>query len=238
METSLYVSLSGQIALQRRLDTIANNVANSSTTGFRGENVTFESLLSRGATTYASVGHATFSTQAGQTIKTDNPLDVAIQGDGYLSIAVPGGIAYTRDGRMRVSTSGNLETLEGYPVLDTGGAPIQISPSLGAMEISKNGAINQNGGQVASIGLFRLPADAALSRGPGVSLISNKPADPVIDFKETSLLQGVAEGANVNPMLEMSKLISVTRAFEALSAAMDQSHRQMNDAIRSLSGSR
>lgn len=239
MEPSLYVSLSGQLALQRRLDTIANNVANSTTTGFRAENVTFESLLSRNATAYSGAGKATFSNQAGEAIKTDNPFDVAIQGDGYLSIAVPGGVAYTRDGRMRVASTGNLETLEGYPILDSGGAPIQLNPSLGPLEIARNGSINQNGNRVSSIGLYRIPSDAALSRGPGVSLVSTKAGEPVTDFRDVNVHQGHLESANVNLMQEMSKLISVSRTFEALSAAMDQSDRKMSDAIRALgSGSR
>lgn len=238
MEPGLYVSLSGQMALQRRMDTIANNVANAATSGFRAENVTFNSILSRGAIAYAGTGSTSFSMISGAIQQTDNPFDVAIQGDAFLAISTPGGTSYTRDGRLRVSPTGDLETIEGYPVLDAGGAPLQINSALGPVEIARNGAISQNGSRVGGLGLFKLPADAKLQRGHGASLVSDKPADPVIDFSKTGVVQGYTESANINPVLEMTRLIGVSRAFEAISAVMDQSDRKLSDGIRALGGSR
>ncbi|MDZ4843316.1 MAG: flagellar basal-body rod protein FlgF [Hyphomicrobium aestuarii] len=238
MEPSLYVSLSGQLALQRRLDTIANNVANSATSGFRAENVTFDSILSRREIAYSGVGNTTFSNASGSLIQTENPLDMAIQGDAYFAIATPAGTAYTRDGRFRASATGDLETLEGFRVLDSGGAPLQINPALGPVQIARNGLASQNGNRIGTIGLFKLPVDAALSRGPGAGLVSDKPGETVIDFSATGIAQGYVEGANVNPMLEMTRMIAVSRSFEALSASMDQSDRKLVDAIRALGGAR
>jgi flagellar basal-body rod protein FlgF len=235
MEPSIYVSLSGQLALQRRLDTIANNVANSSTPGFRAENVTFESVYSGNAVVYSGPGTATFSRHAGPIVQTDNSLDVAIQGNAFLALSTPGGTVYTRDGRMRISATGDLETLDGHTVLDTGGAPLQINPALGPIHIARNGTISQNGDRVGTLGLFKIPAEAQLARGEGAGLVSDVAGEQVADFSDAGLLQGYIESANVNPVLEMTRLISVSRAFEALSAAMDQSDRKLSDAVRTLS---
>jgi flagellar basal-body rod protein FlgF len=238
MEPSIYVGLSGQLALQRRLDTIANNVANSGTAGFRSENVTFESVLSQGAVAYSGVGKEAFSFKSGNVTQTDNPFDVAIQGNAFLAISTPGGNVYTRDGRMRISATGDLETLEGHRVLDPGGAPIQINAARGPIQIGLNGAISQDGNRVASLGLFRLPSDARLTRGPGNGLVSDKAGEAVTDFNTASAVQGYVEAANVNPVHEMTRLISVSRAFEALSASIERSDRQLTDAIRALAGNR
>ncbi len=238
MEPSIYVALSGQVALQRRLDTIANNVANSVTAGFRAENVSFESVLSQGAVAYASPGISTFSLRPGQITKTDNPLDVALQGNAFLAIATPSGTVYTRDGRMQISATGDLETIEGHRVLDPGGAAIQIDTARGPVQIGQNGAISQNGDRVGAVGLFRLSSDARLMRGPGAGLISERAAEPVVDFTGTGVMQGFVESANVNSVLEMTRLISISRAFEATSASLDQSDRRLSDAIRTLAGGR
>ncbi|MFM9940459.1 MAG: flagellar basal-body rod protein FlgF [Hyphomicrobiaceae bacterium] len=234
MEPSLSVSLSGQLALQRRLDTLANNVANAGTVGFRAENVTFDSILSRSAVAFADAGRATFSRASGAFAQTGGPLDVAIQGDAFLSIATPGGTVLTRDGRMRVSATGDLETLDGHAVLDSGGGPLRIDPALGPVQISRNGAITQNGGRVGTIGLFRIPDDARLARGLGVGFVSDKPPEAVTEFKTTGMLQGYVENANVNGVHEMTRLIAISRAFEAMSTSLEQSDRKLSDAIRAL----
>ena len=235
MEPGLYVGLSGQLALQRRLDTIAGNVANASTTGFRAENVTFETVLSRQSIAYSDAGKATYAMSSGPVSETGNPLDIAIEGDAFLSVATPGGNVLTRDGRMRISANGDIESIDGHAILDVGGGPLRINPALGPIQIARNGAISQNGNEVGTIGLFRVPADATLTRGPNSGFTSDKPAEPVVDYRTAGVLQGYLEGANVNPVLEMTRLISVSRAFDALSSSIEQSDRKLTDAIRTLS---
>ena len=237
MESSLYVSLSGQLALQRRLDTIANNVANSTTPGFRAENVTFESIVSQTQSTqvaYSSAGNNTFSQRSGPIVHTNNPLDIAVNGNAYLSVNGATGPVYTRDGRMRISAQGALENLNGQQVLDAGGGPIQINPNRGPIQISRDGTISQNGARVGKIGLFAIPATAKLVRSEGAAVVPDAPAEPVVDFVGNGIVQGYIENANVNPVLEMTRLISVTRAFEAMTAAADQSDRKLTDAIKAL----
>src|SRR6478735_370031 len=105
MQNGIYVALSAQMALQKRLDTIANNVANSGTAGYRAEEVKFETFLSQAGSNpiaFASAGDSYISRQAGELVQTENPLDVAVRGDAWLSIQTPSGPVYTRDGRMRM----------------------------------------------------------------------------------------------------------------------------------------
>ena len=237
MESGLYVGLSGQLALQRRLDTIANNVANSTTAGFRAENVTFETVMSqtsRSSVAYSGTGEGTFSRHSGAIVQSNNPLDIAIHGDAYLAINVGSGPVYTRDGRMRVSTQGDLENMSGQQILDTGGGPIQVNPNRGPIMISRDGTITQRGERVGRIGLFNIPQAAKLVRHQGAALVPDVPAEPVVDFIKHGIAQGYVENANVNPVLEMTRLISVTRAFEAMTAASDQSDRKLTDAINAL----
>lgn len=241
MEASMYVALSGQLALQRRLDTIANNVANSTTPGFRAENVTFETVLSqtqRSSVAYSGTGESTFSRMSGAIVQTTNALDVAIHGDAFMSVNGANGPVYTRDGRMRISTQGDLENMNGQQVLDQSGGPIQINPSLGPVQISRDGTISQNGTRVGRLGLFQIPANAKLVRHEGAAVVPDTPPEPVVDFVSKGFAQGYIEKANVDPVMEMTRLISVTRAFEAMSAAGEQSDRKLTDAIKTLGSGR
>lgn len=241
METTFYVSLSGQLALEQRLETIANNVANSSTPGFRAENVTFESIVSgkgRASVAYASEGAATFASSSGPTTQTGNPLDVAIKGEAYLAFEDGGVNVFTRDGRMRISSTGSLETVTGRPILDAGGAPIQINAGRGPVSIASNGVISQGEATVGRLGLFKITPGSSLVRHEGSGLVPDRPAEPVIDFTEVQVVQGFLEGSNVNPVLEMTRLIAVTRAFQSMSSMIESSDTKLNDAIRTLGGGR
>jgi flagellar basal-body rod protein FlgF len=110
------------------------------TAGYRADGVSFEALMAKnGASTvaFADKGTDFISRRMGGVSKTENPLDVAVQGDAWLAIKTPGGIAYTRDGRMTVNESGELTTLNGYSVLDAGGAGILVDPSAGPPDIRR-----------------------------------------------------------------------------------------------------
>lgn len=241
MDSTFYISLSGQLALQRRLDTIANNVANSSTAGFRAENVTFDSVISNASSApvaYAGTPEGSFALNSAAITSTGNPLDVAVRGDAFLAVSTSAGTVYTRDGRMRLSTAGDLETISGQPFLDAGGAPIQINPGNGTISISSKGEISQDGKRVATLGLFRLAPDSKLTRYEGSGLMPDRPAEPVVDFTANGVVQGHVENSNVNPMLEMTRLISISRSFEAISAMIDKADGTLNNAIRTLGSGR
>jgi len=237
MQSSLYVALSSQIAFQRRIESIANNVANTSTPGFRREEIKFEQMLSHSANepvAFASTGDTFIKRDPGQLIKTGNPLDVAVQGDAWFGIQTPSGTAYTRDGRMQITPEGELQSIDGYPMLDAGGAQIMVNPGAGPIMIASDGMITQDGQQLGAIGLFTIDADAKLSRYENSGVIPDKPATPALDFNRYGVLQGHIEGSNVNPMWEMTQLIMASRSYDAVSNSINQSEDSLREAIKSL----
>lgn len=237
MQPGLYVSLSGQMALMRRLETLAHNVANVTTAGFRAEEIKFDELLSQktdSPTAFVTAGSTYISRQAGEVVRTENPFDVAVQGDGWLAFSGPNGPVYTRDGRMTMTPEGELRTLNGQPVLDVGGAPIQLNPNGGAPTIASDGTITQGGQQLGALGLFRIPEHANLTRFGTSGVLPDVPAEPALDFSRTGVLQGFIEQANVNPVSEISRLIQIQRSFDSVSNAMTKSEDTLQSAVRTL----
>ena len=237
MQSNLYVALSAQSALSRRMEQIAHNVSNANTAGFRADGVKFDALVTRRAdadVAYASDGTTFISRMKGSTSRTGNPLDVAVAGDGWFSIMTPNGTAYTRDGRMQMTETGALRTVAGFPVLDAGGTAILLDPAGGTPEIARDGMITQGGRQIGAIGLFAIDPDARLTRSENSGVVPDRPATAILDFGVNGVVQGSIEGSNVNPVLEMTRLIAVQRAFENISASLDMADTTLQDAIKSL----
>lgn len=237
MQASLYVALSAQRSMQKRLDTIANNVANATTAGYRAEAVKFDTLVSQtlGEPTAFSTANARYlSRRSGEFVKTDNPLDVAIEGSAWISIQTPAGQVFTRDGRMRMAETGQLQTLNGYPILDAGGAPILLDPSAGPPQIAHDGMITQNRRQIGAIGLFSIDDTAKLNRFENSGVIPDRPASAVLDFRTSGVRQGFVERSNVNPVTEISTLMALQRTFEAAAASINDMENSLQDAIKTL----
>jgi flagellar basal-body rod protein FlgF len=240
MHSGFYVTLSGQMAIDKRLTTVATNVANMNTVGYRASEISFQALLSKAGdkpVAFASSGQTYISRQSGTLIRTDNPLDIAVQGDGWLAIQTPAGTVYTRDGRMRMQASGALETINGHPVLDAGNTAILLDPDAGAPTISRDGMITQSGRQIGAVGLFRIDASAKLKRYENSGVIPDKPAVPVLEFDSNGVAQGHIEGANVNPVMEMAKLMMLSRTFETINATQQSAETAQKDAIKTLGSS-
>ena len=183
---------------------------------------------------FVSSGADYLSRRTGGLIKTDNPLDFAIQGDGWFGIQTPSGTAYTRDGRAQVDESGTLRTLNGDPILDAGGAPILVGAEDGPLVVSADGMISQNGRQVGAIGLFAIDPNAGLRRAENSGVVPDKPPTPILDFTRDGVVQGAVERSNVDPVREMTRLIEVTRAFDGVAAEVAQSEGSIQDAIKTL----
>ena len=239
MQSSFYVSLASAISLDQRMTVIAQNIANAGTAGYRASGLNFEAVMSKAGTTptaFPSASGDFISRAQGDVSKTSNPLDVAISGEGWLSIRTPSGVAYTRDGRMQMSETGDLQTVLGFPVLDAGGSPIVLDPAGGPPTIFGDGTINQGTRQYGALGLFAIDSDAVLTRAENSSVIPSKPATPVLDFARNGVAQGFLEGANVNPILEMTKLIMTSRAFDDVNAVNDMLDSSQRNAVRTIGG--
>jgi flagellar basal-body rod protein FlgF len=240
METSAYVSLSGQLALEQRMATIAQNIANASTTGYRASGVNFATVISTSSpyeTAFSSPGKNHISEAVGGYAKTGNPLDVAVQGQSYLAMQSGNQIYYSRDGRLTLAPDGQLKNPSGHAVLDSGGAPVSIEPGGGEITIAKDGGVYQNGSRKATIGLFSIDTASGFQRFENSGIIPRSPAEAVADFSREGLVQGFVEESNVNPITEMVRLIQVTRAFESLSTMSDKAQEAERNAIQIL-GSR
>ncbi|NMG39472.1 flagellar basal-body rod protein FlgF [Chelativorans sp. ZYF759] len=237
MQTGLYVALSSQVALERRLNTIADNVANATTTGFRATGVKFEDVvtgLGQDSMSFVSSGTNFLSTAGGALVQTGNPLDFAVRGDAWFAIQTPEGPVMTRDGRFTMQPDGQLVSIEGHPVLDAGGGEILLNPEGGTPIVAADGAIRQEGQLAGAIGLFDFQPGNDFRRYGNSGIIPQGEPQPIIDQANIGVVQGYLEGSNVDPVLEITRLIQVQRAFEGVSALLRDSESSLRDAIKTL----
>lgn len=237
MDNTLYASLAGQNALNRKLDSIANNMANISTTGYKTENTQFESIFKnlkadgKGIDFVYDVTSTTDFTQ-GALEQTNNDLDIAISGDGMIAAQGDGGKTYyTRDGRLSRNVDGNLVmTATGYPILDNAGAAIQIAEGINKIAIGNDGTISGDGQQIAKIGVYAFnPLD--ISRNDS-GLYTMKTQAEI--STEAKIHQGFLEGSNVNAVKTLTEMIQVQRAYEAGKGLMDNEDQRIRNAISRL----
>ena len=240
MQNGLYVALSSQIALEKRMTTIADNVANLGTVGYRATGVKFEDVVSgvgQKSVSFTSAGDTYISQISGSMRQTGNPFDFAVQGDAWFGISTPAGTVMTRDGRFTMTETGQLVTHEGHPVLDAGGAPLQLDPRSGAPAAGRDGALYQNGQAAGAIGLFNFDPGPNFTRYGNSGIVPATQPEPVVDRSDIGVVQGFVEDSNVNPVLEMTRLIMVQRAFENAGAMIRDTETAFDDAIKTL-GSR
>lgn len=240
MQNGLYVALSSQIALENRLNTIADNVANANTVGFRATSVKFEDLVhgtGEKSMDFVTQGSTYLSEATGPLRQTENPYDFAIRGDAWFGISTPAGTIMTRDGRFTMLETGALVTVEGYPVLDAGGAAIVLDPREGAPTAGADGTLRQNGQLVGAIGLFEFDPGPNFTRYGNSGVVPDTPPQPLVDRSDVGVVQGFVEDSNVNPVKEMTRLIMVQRAFDNAAALIRESEASYSDAIKTL-GSR
>jgi flagellar basal-body rod protein FlgF len=240
MESGLYVALSSQIALERRLDTIADNLANSNTIGFRATGVQFEDLVTgRGenAIAFVSAGDTFVPDVAGPLTETGNPFDFAVQGHAWFAIQTPAGVVLTRDGRFTMRETGELVTLQGHPVLDAGGAPIQLDSQAGPPRAGEDGTLRQGNRLVGAIGLYQYQPGISYTRFGNSGFIPEGRPEPIVDRQGVGVAQGFLEESNVNPVREMMRLIQVQRAFDQITALMRDSDGALDQAVKTLGSS-
>ena len=244
MQSGIYVSISSQMALERRLTTIADNMANVNTVGFRSSEVKFDEVMSKTGNNmnvkiaFVSQGNDYLSTRTGQLDQTGNNLDFAIKGDAWFAIDTPNGMVLTRDGRFTITETGELVSSQGFPVLDAGGAPIELQRDGGPPVVGAGGTIVQDGVQVGTLGLFEADLTKGFVRYENSGVKVSDTPQPLLDTFDVSIVQGYVEQSNVNAMSEMTQLIQVNRAFESITSLMRDSDNSLQEAIKTLGGSR
>ncbi|MFZ6765365.1 MULTISPECIES: flagellar basal-body rod protein FlgF [Acetobacterales] len=243
MDSPSIVGLSGQLALRQQLDVTASNLANASTTGFRGDRTLFQSHVSRLAVPGREVAfvqdRATYvDTRQGGIAQTGNPLDLAIDGDAHLAVERPGGArGYTRDGRLKISADNTLTDSAGRPVLGEDGGRITLPDAASRLEIRADGTIlvTLEGGRAepaGRIGLFRGSDPRALRKaGDGLLEIADAaPAPP----GAARLVQAALEASTVQPVQELANLTLLQRAYDSLQQAVSEDDSRLRRMIETI----
>jgi flagellar basal-body rod protein FlgF len=236
MNSGMYAALSGNLSAMRRLEVISNNLANASTPGFKGDQIQFESVL-------ASVKNPSQASQApvfsneqfstdfspGTLQKSDNVLDLALEGDGFFVVNTPQGPAYTRQGNFHRGAGGRLVNADGYEVQGKNGA---ISVAGGRVEIGAGGAVTVDGAAAGTLAQVDFPKPYLLTKVGGGLFV---PTDPQAATNPASaeVKQGYLESSNVKVIVEMARMIEASRYFESCAKAVrsydDMTSKAAND---------
>jgi flagellar basal-body rod protein FlgF len=239
MDNTIYVGLSRQMILERELDITANNLANVDTVGFK-----FESMISNddpvtmptpgvaptAVNFVADAGVARDFTQ-GSLTQTGAPLDVAVDGKGFFTINTTSGPRYTRDGRFKLDSGGRIVTQDGDPV--DGGGDIVVDLKKGPITISPNGVISQSGENVGKLSVVTFDSLAALSKDGNNQYRNDSNLTPT-PAPNAQVRQGFLETSNVEPIRQITRLIEINRAYDAVANMMSSTQDLSDAAIQRL----
>ena len=206
------VGLSAQQILRQRMDVTANNLANMTTAGFKAESVITRPLAEAPATAADTPNDIAFADawtlqrdfSAGEMERTGNPLDLAIEGEGFFTVQTPAGPAYTRDGRFSLDAAGQLVTRAGQPVL-AGGGPLTLDPTAGNVAVARDGSVSQNGLLVGALDIVAL-----------------------------RVASGFIEGSNVNAIEQITQMIEISRTYQSVSKMISQADELRATSIEKL----
>lgn len=235
MESPLYVLLSQQDALERQMSVTAQNIANVNTTGFKGSDIVFEDFIRKPdpkVIHHMVIDKSSYrNTSQGTLLKTDNPLDLAISGQGYFAVETPQGVQYTRNGSFQLNSDGNLVTSQGFPVLSGGGSQVSIPKEAQKVSISSDGTVSTELGTAGRLQVVKFTNEQAMKQTYGgfYSTDAEAEADDL-----STLQQGFLESSNVKPVVEMAKVIEISRSYQRVARLVDSEHERLRTAIRQL----
>jgi flagellar basal-body rod protein FlgF len=240
MENAQLIGLSRQIGLRRQMDVLANNIANLNTTGFKAEQIMFEEFVMPVARDrdFALLDQELSFTQdwgtlldvsPGAMIQTGNPLDLALQGEGFLAVATPGGERWTRNGSLQINADGVLVTSDGHPVLGEDGE-IRFGDTETEVSIDSTGSVSTNEGAKGRMRIVEFDNPQELVREGDNRFSGGTP----VAATETRVVQGAVEKSNVSGVAEMTEMIRVQRAYQSLASMMDRQDDMRREAIKRL----
>jgi flagellar basal-body rod protein FlgF len=232
MESTAHVALSRQMVLGRRMEVIAHNVANMTASGFKAE-----AMLPEPVPVDAGHGQRLAFVQdvgmirdlePGPLATTGNPLDLAIEGEGYFTVETAQGVRYGRSGQFRLNEQGELATPDGDLVLDDGGAPLAVPLDAGEITIAADGTLSTAAGVVGQIELVTFADEQRLRKVGGGLYRTDQAAQPA---GAARLVQGALEGSNVRPIVEMTQMMATLRAYQGTQRLLDTHHDLQRKAI-------
>jgi flagellar basal-body rod protein FlgF len=236
METTGYAALSRQSGLLREMQIVANNLANSATTGFRQEGLVFSEFIRRtghvgGSLSMTQANTRNTSLQQGMLTQTGGTFDLAIEGDGFFQVETPGGNRLTRSGTFAPDANGDLVTPDGFRVLDSGGAPIFIPPNFKSVNVAADGTISSDGQLVGQVGVFEPTEKHDLLREDGV--LFHVTGD-IEEVDNPQILQRFLENSNVNSISQLSRMIEIQRAYELGQSFLVAEDKRIREAVKTL----
>jgi flagellar basal-body rod protein FlgF/flagellar basal-body rod protein FlgG len=234
MDSGYYAACTALVSRTEALDTIANNLANASTVGYRAQRNVFSSVLqdasnasqspiSQAMNSFGILSGTTLDQTQGALQKTGNNLDLAIQGSAYFVVQTPNGEMYTRNGGFQLSSKGQLITSSGDAVLGSGG-PITLPP--GELSISADGTISSKGAVAGKLKLVQFPAGVNLTSSGGTYYSAPPKSD--VPATDSTVKQGMLESSNVNPVASMVELITAQRSAEMMQRALTMFNSEMD----------
>lgn len=233
MDLNTAIALSRLSAQQRAMDVTATNIANAGTPGYQAERTVFADWLSHtrsGQTIAFTQDRATWrDTTQGALSQTGNPLDVALSGAGYFSVQTDQGIRLTRAGHFSLSAGGALTDGLGNAVLDSNGRPIQFAPADTGITIAGDGTISSNNGQIGRLGVVSVAEPHKLMAEGGRLL--NAEGTTTTPLASPSLTQGALEGSNIQPTLELTRMMADLREFQFTSQFIQAEADRQQGAI-------
>lgn len=241
MDNALRIGLSRQMALKTRMNVIANNLANINTAGFKRDTVHMEEFRMpvaqmtelRGqdkALSYVHDRAVLNNMSAGSMKQSGNELDVAINGKGWFTVNTPAGERYTRNGEFKLNNDGTLVTNDGFPVLGSGG-PISFGPNETQITIARDGTISSSEGVKGQIRVVSFNDEQNLNK-EGFNLF--KTDEQPTPVEQPNLMQGMIEGSNVRPVLELTTMIETTRAYVNQAQLLKKSEELKTEAMNKL----
>ena len=236
MSSGYYAACTGLMSRTEALDTIANNLANVSTAGFRASHNIFSSILAttgdtplsvlnQDANDYGVLSGTQLDTSQGSLVPTGNNLDVAMEGPGYFAVQTSAGPAYTRGGNFRVSPQGQLITAAGDPVLGENG-PITIVGD--PVSISPDGTISTNGAISGRLKLVEFPPTTQMQSAGGTYYTA--PKGSAVVAQSSQVRQGMLESSNVNPVTSVVEMITAQREVESMRRVLTMFSTEMDKA--------
>jgi len=233
VSSGIYVATAGAVAQSNALDATANNIANAATAGFQGDRVTFREQLGRAKSADVAMvdaGTTRVDNERGALTQTDNPLDLALDGDGFIGVETPNGARYTRAGNLQLDSERRLTTADGLPVRGVGGGAITVPPTAQTIAVSPEGVVSADGASVGSIELVRFSPAQTKREGGSLFSASGQPLaeDP------PKVRSGMLESSNVNIVRGVVDLVKVSRTYESLMRVIQGYHDVEQRAARDL----
>ena len=229
MSGAIYQAAAGALLQQMRMEVLSNNLANINTTGYKADAPDFrvdtpgQSAATAPATPgrlspYAPPMEARTDFSDGPNVRTGNPLDAAIVGDGFFAVQTPEGIRYTRNGSFTINASGLLSTSEGWPVMGQGG---EIAIDGSRVEIGGEGDVSVDGQAVDTLQVVTFNQPQQLEKAGNTLFKAPQGVEGTpVEAGEVQVAQGFLEGSNVNAIRTMTDMIETMRVFESYQRVM------------------